>query len=113
MDNLMPGMIQRAHGITTTNTRPPTLKPARAKAHHPYHGGTPRDYCKILTVQGGTKGTGKALVRAYYWHSPITSELRNYDGMLPLDVPRFRAAIVAMVSAHGYTVTYWPRELRP
>lgn len=112
---MMPGMIQRAHGTRTTNTRPPTLKPARAKAHRPYAPGMGKQYYTVVNVVGGAKGTGKPIARAFYYADRLADAMvYNENGTVAVtrrdDV---RERIIAIAAKHGYTVEHWPKELRP
>lgn len=83
-----------------------TLQPARAKAHRPYAPGMPLYNRKTVTVCGGKKGTGKQIARAYY-----TVDENN---RLPSDnALTIRDGLQAVALKYGYTIVYYPKELRP
>lgn len=91
------------------------LKPARAKAHRPYSPGHDKHHYTMLTIQGGDKGTGKPIARAYYWADRLSDPLTYGDDGKPTATRRSDLVdrITTVAAKHGYTITYWPKELRP
>lgn len=92
-----------------------TLKPARAKAHKPYPGGTTNQDFTIVTVAGGEKGTGKDLARYAYYFEPLRDAPYKFHtrGGGPTDAQIIRGKLSDAVAKHGYTIVAWPKELRP